>query len=132
MGVHGSVCLVGSPTTDRSTEGDPTAAGAANMAPKRLTQATSFWPNDLRNDKSLEEGLQRVKQAMQDAVLRQVETDCFGYSSVSSKDAGLPVGHTTNTNQLREKHAKFLNALPSYFGYGGGKSKCYYCPCTGL
>ena len=75
--------------------------------------------------------MQRAKKAMQDAVLRQVEADKFGYSSGSSKYAGLPVGQTPNTNQLREENIKFLDALPSYLGYVRGALPDYYCPCSG-
>ena len=69
---------------------------------------------------------------MQKALCCQAEADQARYvSSNSSEDADYPGRQSVSTNQLWDEHTTFLNALPDYLGYGEGKSKDYYCPCSG-
>ena len=52
-------------------------------------------------------------------------------SHSSNEDKGKDYPGGGNVIQLLDKHAKFLDGLPAYLSYGGGRSSMYHCPCSG-
>ena len=68
---------------------------------------------------------------MDSAMRQDTESDNSGWVNDNSADPEYPGSRTNNTGQMWDEHRKFLDALLSYLQYGGGRSRSYYCPCSG-
>ena len=94
------------------------------MATKRPKTAPGFWSVRPQNPHLLNEGLQKVKTEMLNKLTRMRNANSDNWSSDSNDDQQMP------PIRLSTEHGKFLDGLPDYLSYGGGRSSTYYCPCS--